>query len=240
MSFKNLSIVSIDQLLSTVSELDSNLIFRGVTDQEKHSLIPTAGRWVKGKRRRAPTATEEKRLLWKFRDRVRPHVSLSLDNLLEWMILGQHHGLPMRLLDWTSSPLVALFFAVNKVESRLGRSPNGQSKLSPIDGCIYAVKRPPKIAPSDRTDPYKVDRVKLIDPPHISQRIPSQSGLLTIHPNSARPWAPKSGYRILIPHSHKMNCKFDLDRLGINQASLFPGLDAVAGHLNWEFQWGKH
>lgn len=52
----------------------------------------------------------EKRLLETFRSYATEWLPRDASDW-EVMLLGQHYGLPTRLLDWTSSPMVALFFA---------------------------------------------------------------------------------------------------------------------------------
>lgn len=44
----------------------------------------------------------------------------------EWLVMAQHFGVPTPMLDWTMSPLVALFFACN-----------GEAEA---DGCVWQVR----------------------------------------------------------------------------------------------------
>ncbi|UTV26613.1 FRG domain-containing protein [Photobacterium atrarenae] len=102
-------------------------VFRGVTDQS-YKLIPSLGRGIEDGVH-GDISSVEHNLNEEFKRLSAP--VLSSDDTpktdFEWLFLAQHYGLPTRLLDWTSNPLVALFFAVEKDDE--------------TDGMVYATKQ---------------------------------------------------------------------------------------------------
>ena len=95
-------------------------LFRGESDSE-YFLRPSMYRekFGKGDDVRYLIKNEEKSMVEIFAREVEPYMqSVKLDSFLKKLEYARHYDIPTRLLDWTTNPLVALFFACNSSKGK--------------------------------------------------------------------------------------------------------------------------
>ena len=174
------------------------------------------------------------------------------------VLLMQHYRCPTRLLDWTDSALIGLFFAINS---------NDPSDLEvKTDAAVWmldpwwlnkAVLGHSTVVDSDWPEAkpylppiYKNVRLRkrhpiAIDPPHVAPRVAVQRSRFTIHgtvPNGLEAVAgqKKAGLvRITIPKTAIISMRLDLQTCGVTDTTLFPDLEGLSRHLvrYWQSEW---
>ncbi|HYG34660.1 MAG TPA: FRG domain-containing protein [Clostridia bacterium] len=250
------TIRNVEHFLSEIKRFagkgDFRLYFRG-HGIPAETLMPSIGRkhYYLGQSIRFDEPAE-RNLLMQYRRYAYEHFG-RIASMWETLFLARHHGLPTRLLDWTSNPLVALYFAAFYESEEFvidnGSAQQGAIKLN-VDGTVWGIQRALDIDELDvfheKRSPLRIPGVKLVFPFNPTPRMTAQSGIFTLH---GAPWTdlvtcagrsyPAKDLDIVklikwkVRSTDKTEIVLDLERLAINSRTLFPDLEGLARGL-WQ------
>jgi hypothetical protein len=229
----------------------STWAFRGERD-ERWPLYSSLSRYFQnfGIKREA-WCEQESRILRIFKRKAHQFLDKppDADDDFQWLALMQHHGAPTRLIDFTWSPYVAAFFAL---ERTLG------------DGVVWAMN-PARIDSSRSKKGAHMDpRIKgnlarfflggkrrfiwMGEPHTMNRRLIAQSGTFAVPGTLDIPVedimhnaADQEGIlaKIVLTHAVREVGMRELYRMNITYSTLFPDLDGLAKSMGYEleFHW---
>lgn len=218
------AVSSFAELHLRLAGLRDGWIFRGHSDAS-WKLVPKAGR--------DPYQDSDKEMFGSWKRMAMEYLSPRPTSDWDWLAIAQHHGLATRLLDWTTNPLNAAYFAV--------RDPNRGPAM------IHAARFEPRFAASaheSQADPMASDGIAIYRPSGVVPRITRQGGLFTIHnpPGDSLEDLPRGVValdRIVIAARYRAKLLSELAFYGVSSASLFPDLDGLCRFLNWTVEVGE-
>ena len=225
--------------------LSDNIIMKEPKDGEfnlyrgqpcSDSLLPKIAR----KDPKFNTHELEKKMLATLR--LRGSLFLTHEDIsdLDLLAIAQHHGMATRLLDWTTNPLVALWFACINTKNE-----------SNAHFYIYRAVTNAVVDTSADINIFDISDIRIFRPKLNSPRIIAQQGWFSLNGFQPAANSPTTGEgeffsldhhpvhflwgsHVVIPEADKSTILRRLDKLGVNYESVFPDLDGICRYINWQ------
>jgi hypothetical protein len=209
--------------------------------------------------------TEQRELLFRFQQQAPNHISPlpAIDDICSWLALMQHYGAPTQLLDWTKSPYVALYFALEDEPKECSDSAVWAINLQWLEkkGQELLGSEPSTAVPNDFEARAKYfndflheqkERAVIfqIDPLRISERMVAQQGIFlcklwhkmyfsrTLIYMMSHPNVPDQPVlrKLTVEKNLRINFLKRLREMNIHGASLYPGLDGIGKSLKLDME----
>jgi hypothetical protein len=160
----------------------------------------------------------------------------------ERLFAMQHAGVPTRLLDWSQTASVGLYFALKGAQGAAALWILDPFVLNQASGGHLTLPRPDELDGSYEdffinSDKQFPAEVMALSPMRHNPRISHQRAGFTLHRELARPLEelyPQALRKVLISEEAQAEARLFLKIAGISEFALFPDLDGLAREIHFE------